>query len=117
MHKRDELRLHVDEIAPSVWGANEEYMHLDRRTVLHPVSSDLPASLPVMYNPIGAGVRWAYRAPATNPDRAGGRVIPPWKLSVTDAVVDALEADENVVSALHSDTACELFGIGAAQRV
>lgn len=51
-------------VSPSVWGAYADYMHLDQRTVLHRVSSSLPASLAVMYNPIGAGVRWAYRTPA-----------------------------------------------------
>jgi threonine dehydrogenase-like Zn-dependent dehydrogenase len=57
---------------PGLWGAYAEYMYLDPRTVLHRVSPALPASIAVMFNPIGAGVRWAYEAPST---RLGDTVV------------------------------------------
>ncbi len=60
------------ERGPGLWGGYAEYMYLDPRTVLHPVSPALPASIAVMFNPIGAGVRWAYEAPST---RLGDTVV------------------------------------------
>jgi threonine dehydrogenase-like Zn-dependent dehydrogenase len=50
---------------PAVWGAYADYLYLHPRTVLHRISERLPAALAVMFNPIGAGVRWASRLPAT----------------------------------------------------
>ena len=35
--------------------------------MLHPIRGDLPASLAVMFNPLGAGFRWAVEMPDTRP--------------------------------------------------
>jgi threonine dehydrogenase-like Zn-dependent dehydrogenase len=51
------------EVAPSLWGGYSEYLHLDPRSVLHPVSPSLPNELAAMFNPVGAGVRWAVERP------------------------------------------------------
>ena len=40
-------------------GGYAEYMQLHPNSIVHPVSNDLPAEIAVMYNPLGAGVRWA----------------------------------------------------------
>lgn len=48
----------VDE-APHLWGGFAERMYLSPTSVLHRVSNDLPAEVAAMYNPLGAGVRWA----------------------------------------------------------
>jgi len=42
-----------------LWGGYAEYMHLHPNSIVHRVSNDLPAQIAVMYNPLGAGVRWA----------------------------------------------------------
>jgi len=42
-----------------LWGGYSEYMHLHPNSIVHPVSRDLPAEIAVMFNPLGAGVRWA----------------------------------------------------------
>ena len=42
-----------------LYGGYAEYMHLHPNSIVHPVSADLPAEIAVMYNPLGAGVRWA----------------------------------------------------------
>ncbi len=42
-----------------LWGGYAEYMHLHPNSIVHPVRGDLPAEIAVMYNPLGAGVRWA----------------------------------------------------------
>ncbi len=52
---------------PGLWGAYAEYMWLDPFSIVHRVSRELPASLAVMFNPIGAGFRWAVEIPRTGP--------------------------------------------------
>src|SRR5262249_40391645 len=43
------------------------YMYLHPNSVLHRVDSKLPASLAVIFNPLGAGFRWAVEMPDTRP--------------------------------------------------
>lgn len=44
---------------PSLWGGFAEYLYLHPWAILHKVDPSLPAELAVMFNPLGAGVRWA----------------------------------------------------------
>ena len=53
--------------APGLWGAYAEYMYLDPFSIVHPIRADVPASLAVMFNPLGAGFRWAVELPHTGP--------------------------------------------------
>lgn len=50
---------------PTLWGGHSEFMYLDPHSLLHKVDSDLPSELAVMFNPLGAGVRWAQSLPGT----------------------------------------------------
>ena len=52
---------------PGLWGAYAEYMYLDANSIVHKVDPELPASLAVLFNPIGAGFRWAVEMPETGP--------------------------------------------------
>jgi threonine dehydrogenase-like Zn-dependent dehydrogenase len=45
--------------APALWGGMAEYMYLSPNSVLHKIDNSLPAAVAAMYNPLGAGVRWA----------------------------------------------------------
>jgi threonine dehydrogenase-like Zn-dependent dehydrogenase len=47
------------DVPPSLWGGFAEHLYLTPGAVLHKVDRDLPAELAVMFNPLGAGVRWA----------------------------------------------------------
>jgi len=58
--------------APGLWGAYADYMYLDPFSIVHRIQHDLPASLAVMFNPLGAGFRWAVELPETRP---GDRVL------------------------------------------
>ena len=49
-------------IEPSLLGAYAELLYLHPNSVVHPVSSALPVHVAVMFNPVGAGVRWACHA-------------------------------------------------------
>ncbi|GAA5069000.1 threonine dehydrogenase-like Zn-dependent dehydrogenase [Thermocatellispora tengchongensis] len=44
---------------PAVWGGFAEYMYLSPGSILHPIDPTLPAEVAAMFNPLGAGVRWA----------------------------------------------------------
>jgi threonine dehydrogenase-like Zn-dependent dehydrogenase len=46
------------DVAPSLWGGFAEYLYLSPGAVLHKIDNRLPAELAVMFNPLGAGVRW-----------------------------------------------------------
>jgi threonine dehydrogenase-like Zn-dependent dehydrogenase len=52
---------------PGLWGGYSQYMYLHPNSVLHPMSAALPAELAVMFNPLGAGFRWAVEMPQTQP--------------------------------------------------
>ncbi len=44
---------------PGLWGGFGEYVYLHPNAIVHKVRGDIPAELAVMFNPLGAGVRWA----------------------------------------------------------
>jgi len=53
--------------APGLWGGYAQYMYLHANSVIHRVDPSLPADLAVMFNPLGAGFRWAVEIPETKP--------------------------------------------------
>jgi threonine dehydrogenase-like Zn-dependent dehydrogenase len=53
--------------APGLWGSYAQYMYLDPNCVVHRVDSALDPSTAVMFNPLGAGFRWAVEIPETGP--------------------------------------------------
>jgi threonine dehydrogenase-like Zn-dependent dehydrogenase len=53
--------------APGLWGAYAEYMYLDPHSVVHKIDPTLPPEIAVMFNPLGAGFRWAVEMPQTRP--------------------------------------------------
>jgi len=52
---------------PGLWGAYADYMYLDAFSLVHRMRKDIPATLAVMFNPLGAGFRWAVELPDTGP--------------------------------------------------
>ena len=53
--------------SPGLWGAYAEYMFVHRNSVVHKIDRALDASTAVMFNPLGAGFRWAVEMPRTGP--------------------------------------------------
>jgi threonine dehydrogenase-like Zn-dependent dehydrogenase len=47
------------ELAPALWGGFAEYLYLSPGTIVHKIDASLPVEIAAMYNPLGAGVRWA----------------------------------------------------------
>ena len=52
---------------PGLYGAYAQYMWLHPNSVLHRVAPKLPAALAAMFNPLGAGFRWAVEIPELRP--------------------------------------------------
>jgi threonine dehydrogenase-like Zn-dependent dehydrogenase len=52
---------------PGLWGAYADYMYLDPFSIVHRMRADLPASTAALFNPHGAGCRWADEQPDTGP--------------------------------------------------
>jgi threonine dehydrogenase-like Zn-dependent dehydrogenase len=52
---------------PGLWGGYADYMYLDPFSIVHRMRKDIPASTAVMFNPLGAGFRWAVEIPRTGP--------------------------------------------------
>jgi threonine dehydrogenase-like Zn-dependent dehydrogenase len=53
--------------APGLWGGYSQYMYLHPNSVVHRVDPKLPPEIAAMYNPLGAGFRWAVEIPRTAP--------------------------------------------------
>ena len=50
---------------PGLWGGYSQYMYLHPNSIVHRMDSTLPAETAVIFNPLGAGFRWAVEIPAT----------------------------------------------------
>jgi threonine dehydrogenase-like Zn-dependent dehydrogenase len=50
-------------LAPGLWGGYAQYLYLPGSALVHRMSSDVPAELAVLFNPLGAGFRWAVKMP------------------------------------------------------
>jgi len=89
---------------PGLWGAYAEYMHLDAHTVLHKISKAIAPEIATLFNPIGAGIRWAVQVPGTKvgdtivilgPGQRGlGSVIAAREAGASCIIVTGLSADE-----------------------
>ena len=58
--------------APGLWGAYAEYLYLDPHTVVHKISREVAPEIATLFNPLGAGIRWAQQVPKT---KAGDVVL------------------------------------------
>jgi threonine dehydrogenase-like Zn-dependent dehydrogenase len=52
---------------PGLWGAYAQHMFLDETSIVHKVDAALAPEIAVLFNPLGAGFRWAVEIPATKP--------------------------------------------------
>lgn len=89
---------------PGLWGSYAEFMYLDPRAVIHKMDKDLAPEIAVMFNPLGAGFRWAVEIPETKigdtvvimgPGQRGlASVIACKQAGAGKIIVTGLEADE-----------------------
>jgi threonine dehydrogenase-like Zn-dependent dehydrogenase len=52
---------------PGLWGAYAELMYLAPNSIVHEVDPTLAPEIAVLFNPLGAGFRWAVELPRTKP--------------------------------------------------
>jgi len=52
---------------PALYGAYAQYLWLHPNSVVHKVDPSLPAAVAAMFNPLGAGFRWAVEIPELRP--------------------------------------------------
>lgn len=52
---------------PGLWGGLAEYLYLDPRARLHPVTDDVPAEVATFVHPLATGHTWAVELPALQP--------------------------------------------------
>jgi len=86
-----------------LWGGYAEYMLLDPNTILHKIDKSLPTEIAVMFNPLGAGYRWAVEIPNTKPgdtvvimgpgQRGLSSVVATKQAGARNVIVTGLEAD------------------------
>lgn len=91
--------------APGLWGSYAEYMYVDPRSVVHKMDKTLDPEIAVMFNPLGAGYRWAVELPETKigdtvvimgPGQRGlASVIACKQAGAKKIIVTGLEADED----------------------
>ncbi|MBD3647190.1 MAG: alcohol dehydrogenase catalytic domain-containing protein, partial [Pseudomonadales bacterium] len=65
-HRKIYSYIPLDE-EPGLWGAYSQYMYLHANSIVHKVDSALPAEIAVIFNPLGAGFRWAVELPEAGP--------------------------------------------------
>jgi len=88
---------------PGLWGGYSQYMYLHANSIVHKVDASLPAPIAVIFNPLGAGFRWAVEMPDARPgdavvvmgpgQRGLASVIALRHVGVTNIIVTGLEAD------------------------
>jgi threonine dehydrogenase-like Zn-dependent dehydrogenase len=91
------------EVAPGLWGAYSEYMYLGPTSIVHKVDAALAPQLAVIFNPLGAGFRWAVEIPKTQPgdtvvilgpgQRGLASVVACREVGAGTIIVTGLEAD------------------------
>lgn len=60
------------DVGHGFWGGYSQYMHLHERTLMHPLTNDIPVALASLYQPLAAGISWAVQIPRT---RLGDTVL------------------------------------------
>ena len=88
-----------------LWGAYSQYMFLHANSIVHKVDPDLKPEIAVMFNPLGAGFRWAVEIPNAQPgdtvvimgpgQRGLASVIALKSVGVQNIIVTGLAADAN----------------------
>jgi len=113
-----------------LFGAYAEYMVLDPRSIVHRVDASLPPELAVLFNPLGAGFRWAVEIPKTQPgdtvvilgpgQRGLASVIACREIGAGKIIVTGIEADERklaLASEFGADAVIDVDNQDAKQRI
>ena len=116
--------------APGLWGGYAQYMFLHGNSVIHRVSAELAPEIGVIFNPLGAGFRWAVEMPNTQPgdtvvilgpgQRGLACVIACREVGAGTIIVTGLEADADkfaVAKLFGADHCIDVENEDSVQRV
>lgn len=115
---------------PGLWGAYSQYMYVAPNSVVHKMDKTLPAEIAVMFNPLGAGFRWAVEIPQTQigdtivilgPGQRGlASVVAARQAGAGTIIVTGLSADAkklDIARALGADHVIDVDNETAVQRI
>ena len=115
---------------PGLWGGYSQYMYLHPNSILHRVDASLPPELAVIFNPLGAGFRWAVEIPNTRPgdtvvilgpgQRGLACVVACREVGAGTVIVTGLEADAKkleLARAFGADHTIDVDNEDAVKRV
>ena len=116
--------------APGLWGGYAQYMYLHPNSMVHRVSKRLTPQMGVIFNPLGAGFRWAVEMPGTQPgdtvvilgpgQRGLASVVACREVGAGTIIVTGLEADERkleLARTFGADHTIDVENEDAVQRV
>ena len=116
--------------APGLWGAYSQYMYLDPNAVVHRIDETLPREVAVMFNPLGAGFRWAAEIPKTGPgdtivilgpgQRGLASVLAAREVGATQIIVTGLAADASKLALARefgADATIDIENEDAGERI
>jgi threonine dehydrogenase-like Zn-dependent dehydrogenase len=116
--------------APGLWGGYSQFMYLHPNSVVHRMANDLPAEVAVMFNPLGAGFRWAVEMPETRPgdtvvilgpgQRGLASVVACREVGAGTIIITGLEADGDKLAlarVLGADHTIDVDNEDAVRRV
>ena len=115
---------------PGLWGAYSEYMFLHGNSIVHKMDRSLPPEIAVMFNPLGAGFRWAVEVPRTKPgdtvlilgpgQRGLASVLAARQVGAEKIIVTGLEADARkleIATLFGADETIDVDNEDTAERV
>lgn len=92
------------DVPPGLWGGYAEYLYLDPNTIVHKIDPAVPPEIATLFNPLGAGFRWAVEMPRLSPgstvvvlgpgQRGLASVIAAREAGAGCVIVTGLSADE-----------------------
>jgi threonine dehydrogenase-like Zn-dependent dehydrogenase len=113
-----------------LFGAYAEYMVLDPRSIVHKMDPSLPPETAVLFNPLGAGFRWAVEIPQTGPgdtvmilgpgQRGLASVVACREAGADKIIVTGLEADAQklaLASEFGADATIDVQNEDAKRRI
>jgi threonine dehydrogenase-like Zn-dependent dehydrogenase len=88
---------------PGLWGAYAEYLYVAPNAIVHRVDASLPPEIAVMFNPLGAGYRWAVEMPGTGPGQSVAILGPGQRGLASVLACREAGADGIIVTGLEAD--------------
>jgi threonine dehydrogenase-like Zn-dependent dehydrogenase len=55
------------DVPPGLWGGYADYLYLDPHAIVHKIDPAIPPEIATLFNPLGAGFRWAVEMPRLAP--------------------------------------------------